>query len=56
MTGYRFELTCPICAGPVVHVNGANPDGALAHAVAACETCRKEYHVRVELMLLGSHR
>lgn len=56
MSAYRFDVSCPRCAGPLEHVNGANPDGGLSHAIAACVPCRKQYHLRLELMLLGEHR
>lgn len=51
---YTFDVTCPYCATPLVHENGANPGMRLSHAVTLCAPCNKRFHIRVELTLLDS--
>lgn len=53
MSGYRFSVACPSCAGHVDHLNGSAL-GSESVAVARCEPCAREWMVRVYLCPLDT--
>lgn len=54
MNGYRIELDCRECGGPVESVNEGQPvAGAQVSAVARCCDCGRQWLVRVQLMAMS---
>jgi hypothetical protein len=56
VTGYRFDLTCPLCGGALTHVNASRPSCGSVAAVAACVPCRREMAVLVEVVVKSTAR
>lgn len=56
MNGYQFGLSCPECAGPLVHVNASKVNGrSECSAVAGCVSCRREFSVHVQVRPMPRH-
>lgn len=50
MNGYLLPLTCPKCGLTLEHVNASKVTAeSAACAVAACEPCRTEWSVHVQV-------
>ena len=55
-TGYVFALDCPECGRPLTHQAGGTSTPTLTQAVAVCDTCVKEYLLRLTLQPIGVTR
>lgn len=55
VAGYRFELTCPRCAGRLRHVTASppSPGGGESRAVAVCTRCSGQLVILVRISLTG---
>lgn len=55
--GYRFQLSCPCCAGAIVPVASGTSTGREARAVAVCLACRVQLLIVTTITVEpGRHR
>ena len=47
VVGYRFDLDCRRCGGPLEHVADGNTDGVSTRAVARCQSCHTSWIIAV---------
>ena len=63
MSGYRLEVTCPRCGGPLDHLTSSHPYRAdrgdwcsAISAIARCSEGHGTYQVRVSMLRAGDAR